>query len=252
MWHNYGIVFIRINVAGAILMFNLKTSIMKTKTKQANIEKHKKIYLQIGFVITLAIVLTAFEWKTYESSRKVFDRTDFGFDDEGFIKITRHEKPTPPPPKRSPVTVIKEVDNDIEVDDVEIFDPETDQAEPVPEFIYTPPEEAEEGQDMDFVLIPEIKPEFPGGMSALMQYLGSKIYFTQMALGAGISGTVHVGFVVEKDGSISSVILKRGLEAGLDEVAMEAIRSMPKWSPGKQRGMPVRVPMVVPIRFILK
>jgi len=59
----------------------------------------------------------------------------------------------------------------------------------------------------------------------------------------------HIGFVVEKDGSISSITLKRGIGAGLDEVAMEAVKSMPRWNQGKQIGMPVRVPMVVPFSF---
>ena len=136
--------------------------------------------------------------------------------------------------------------------EVELFDPEADQNDAVPEFIYTPPEEPEEGQGIDFVRLPEIRPEFPGGDIALIKYLGSKIYYTQMAKEAGIQGTVFVEFVVEKDGSISSVSIKRGIGGGLDEIALTAVSGMPLWSPGKQRGIPVRVPMIVPIKFKLQ
>ena len=73
-----------------------------------------------------------------------------------------------------------------------------------------------------------------------------------MAREAFIQGTVFVEFIVEKDGSVSTVELKRGLDGGLDEIAIEAVRSMPDWIPGKQRGVPVRVRQVVPFKFKLQ
>ena len=72
-----------------------------------------------------------------------------------------------------------------------------------------------------------------------------------MAIEAGIQGTVYVSFIVEKDGSISHVNVARGIGGGCDEEAVRVIRKMPKWSPGKQRSIPVRVKINVPIKFKL-
>lgn len=95
-------------------------------------------------------------------------------------------------------------------------------------------------------------PEYPGGQGALLQYLGSSVRYTQMAKEANIQGTIYVSFVIEKDGTVSNVAILRGLGAGLDEIALEAVRNMLDWSPGKQRGVPVRVEMNVPFKFRLQ
>ena len=105
---------------------------------------------------------------------------------------------------------------------------------------------------MDFGRVPHEMPVFPGGEAALMEYLGSTIHFTQRALDIGRDGKVFIEFIVEKDGSVTNVKLLRGIGYGLDEIAMDAVRGMPKWKPGKQRGIAVRVPLVIPIIFKLK
>jgi len=66
-----------------------------------------------------------------------------------------------------------------------------------------------------------------------------------------ISGTVYISFVVEEDGSISRVKLLRGIGGGCDEVALEAIRNMPKWEPEKLGGVPTAAEMNIPIEFSL-
>lgn len=225
---------------------------MKRGTKQEKLEKQRKVFFLMGLSVALILVLAAFEWKTYDYSLPDIYRTNIGWEDEDLPEVTQHKKPELPIPKVEPVAAIKEVDNEQEVAELELFNPEMNQEEAIPEFIYTPPEEPEEGQGVDFVMIPEVMPEFPGGDIALIKYLGSKIYYTQMAKEANIQGTVFVDFIVEKDGSISSVKIRRGIGGGLDEIALEAVKGMPIWSPGKQRGRAVRVPMVVPIKFRLQ
>jgi len=234
------------------LLFNPKTCVMKIKTKQDKLEKHKRTFFLIGLVIALGAVLTAFEWTTYEYSLKDLTRTSVGFMDEDMAKITVHKKEKIVPPKPKITTVIKEVENDANVKDVEIFNPEDTPSDSVPEFVYTPPEE-EDGvvEDVPFRVV-EDPPEYPGGEAALMQYLISSVRYTQMAKEANIQGTIYVSFVIEKDGSVSNVRLLRGLGAGLDEIALEAVHNMLKWSPGKQRGIPVRVEMSVPFKFKLQ
>jgi len=225
---------------------------MNRELKQDRIDKQKRTFFMIGLIFALSIVLTAFEWKTYDITRDDFTRTSFGIVDDELILITKHEKPEPPKPIIKPVVVFKEVDNNTEVEDIELFNPEAEPLDSIPEFVYIPFEDPDEGKDNDFFLAVEQMPEFPGGNEALMVYLASNTKYTRMAIEAGITGTVYISFIVGKDGSVSTVELLRGIGGGLDEVALEAIRNMPDWNPGKQRGIPQRVNMKVPFKFQLQ
>ena len=94
-------------------------------------------------------------------------------------------------------------------------------------------------------------PKFNGN---LQQYLSDHIQYPEMEKEAGITGTVYVTFVVEKDGSITNVKVLRGVSGGadLDAEAVRVIKAMPKWSVGMQNGHPVRVQFNLPIRFELR
>ncbi len=97
----------------------------------------------------------------------------------------------------------------------------------------------------------EKMPQFPGGTSQLMKYLGDNIKYPAEAKEKGIQGRVYVNFVVEADGSISSVNVLRGIGAGCDEEAIRVVSNMPAWTPGEQRGKPVRVSFNLPIKYAL-
>lgn len=225
---------------------------MRTRTKHEKLEKQRKTFFMIGVILALAVVFTAFEWRTYDVSYDL-DLTNHGWDffEEEDVDPTKHEKKELPKPIIKPIAAINEIDNDKDADEVELFFPETDQMEEIPEFIYTPPEEDVGADEKVIFKIVEDMPEFPGGEKALFAYLVSKARFTQWAIETGVDGTVYVEFVVEKDGSVSNVRSLRLLGAGLDEVAVEAVKGMPRWTPGKQRKVPVRVTMVVPFNFKL-
>ena len=98
----------------------------------------------------------------------------------------------------------------------------------------------------------EQMPTFPGGDAALMKYLSENIKYPKAAEKAGEQGRVMVCFTVEKDGAISNVKVARSVTPSLDAEAVRAIKSMPKWSPGKQGGEFVRVKYIVPVTFRLK
>ena len=98
----------------------------------------------------------------------------------------------------------------------------------------------------------EQMPEFPGGEAALQRYLKNSVKYPNIAMENGIQGKVYVGFVVERNGSISNVRIARGVDASLDKEAMRVVRLMPKWIPGKQNGEPVRVSFTAPINFVLE
>lgn len=104
--------------------------------------------------------------------------------------------------------------------------------------------------DALFVVV-EKMPEFPGGDEALYKYIANNIQYPEQAKKEKITGRVFVSFVVEKDGSISSAKVMRGIGGGCDEEVLRMVRNMPLWKPGTQRGKPVRVQYNLPVLFQL-
>lgn len=98
----------------------------------------------------------------------------------------------------------------------------------------------------------EQMPMYPGGDAALMGYLRDNIHYPTIAAENGVQGRVVVGFVVERDGSITDVKILRGVDPSLDREAMRVVKSMPRWNPGKQNGSAVRVKYQVPVSFRLQ
>lgn len=98
----------------------------------------------------------------------------------------------------------------------------------------------------------EVKPEFPGGMPALVKYLQENIKYPSAALEEKAQGKAFVRFVVEKDGSITNTeIIKSTGNIYLDKEALRVASNMPKWKPGMQDGKPVRVFFMLPVTFKL-
>jgi len=221
------------------------------KTPKADLENKKGIFFEVGLVIALVITLLAFEYKSYDkvtldlTSRQAENIT------EEIIPIT--EQKVTPPPVAPPVTStqIKIVDDNVEVStDIDI-DVEAD-AETQME-VYVPPAQEEESiKETEIFTVVESMPEFPGGMGALMTYLSENIKYPALAKESGIQGRVFINFVVETNGSITAVKVLRGIGGGCDEEAVRVVQNMPKWSPGKQRGKPVRVSYNLPVKFTLQ
>ncbi len=98
----------------------------------------------------------------------------------------------------------------------------------------------------------EVDPEFPGGNEALYKYLAQNIKYPEKAKADKIEGRVVVGFVIEKDGSISNAEVRRSVNVEMDAEALRVINAMPKWQPGTMEGKPVRVHYNIPITFKLQ
>ena len=98
----------------------------------------------------------------------------------------------------------------------------------------------------------EEMPQFPGGPSALFEYIDQNIKYPVVAEENGVQGRVIVTFVVERDGSISDVKVVKSVDPSLDKEAQRIVRSMPHWIPGRQNGSPVRVKYTVPVTFKLQ
>ena len=85
----------------------------------------------------------------------------------------------------------------------------------------------------------------------MMDFLAKNIKYPVDAQRANKEGRVIVVFVVEKDGMISSARIARSVYPSLDAEALRVVKAMPKWTPGKQKGKPVRVKFNIPVLFQL-
>ena len=225
------------------------------KSPKADLEKGKTMGILMGMIVGLAVLFVGFEW----SEREITIAQDDGVADiiaEEEIEITRPEDTPPPPPPPPPAPAVIEelnvVEDDVKLEDIEISS--EDDANQAQQEAYVPPavvEEEEESEQQIFTVV-ETMPEFRGGMGALMQYLAKSIKYPVIAQENGIQGRVTCTFVINKDGSIVDAQVLRGIDPSLDKEALRVINAMPKWSPGKQRGKPVRVKYTVPVTFRLQ
>ena len=223
------------------------------KNDQANLEKRKGVFFQLGLVIALSLILIAFEWTSGGLNANEYDTGNLEQIEEEIIPITRQEQPEPPKPPEPPkvTEVLQIVEDDVELEDeLQLEDFEIDQDTEV-EIIEFAEEEEEEEAEIFFIV--EDMPSFQGkGQDGFRSWIGNNLEYPEIAAENGISGRVFVKFVVESDGSISNVVLVRGVDPALDKEAIRVIKASPKWSPGKQRGKPVRVSFTFPINFVLQ
>ena len=212
------------------------------KNSEVNLERKKGLFFQIGLVIALLVVLGAFEYKTYEKIAYNLGALNLDDLEEEIIPITKQEiKPPPPPPP--PPEIIEIVEDDVEIEDeIEIEDTESDEDEEI---------EIIEEDDDEFFMVVENMPIFPGGDLGLMKYIQKHVKYPAIAKEYNITGKVYVSFIVDKSGSVTNVKIVRGVDKNLDAEAVRVVKSLPKYKPGKQRGLAVRVMFTIPINFTL-
>ena len=227
----------------------------RIKSKKADLEGKRYIFLEIGFVFALLTVFFAFNLKTHDKSTIDLEIRSTDNVPEEIIPITIQEIKHPPPLLTNKALVIKIVDNTVEIEsDIDIdamANEETFNQEYIPTFEVKDEEEEIIEEEVIFVVV-ESMPSFPGGMNKLMEYLQNNLHYPQLAKDLGIQGRVFVTFVIEKDGSVSGTKLLRGIGGGCDEEAIKVVENMPNWIPGSQRNRPVRVQYNLPINFKLQ
>ncbi|NDP21638.1 MAG: energy transducer TonB [Paludibacter sp.] len=219
------------------------------KSNNANLENKKSLFVLIGFVIVLSLLYIALEWSQSDVKKYVGIDFDKKFIEDLDIPQTA-EKRLPPPPPPPPVKVIEEikiVDNTTETKRVD-FTSESGNKDIIG-YIGNPVpiNKTEEVNEVPFVYV-EKMPEFPGNV---FKFLSENIHYPQNAIDGDIQGKVYCEFVVNRDGSIVDIVVVRSVHPSLDKEAMRVIKLMPKWSPGLQRGKPVRVKYTLPVSFKL-
>ena len=224
------------------------------KSPKADLENKKTMAVLIGLVMALGIMYIAFEWSQNEIT--VYEEALQGpvEIDEEMVEVTFREETPPPPPPPQPETVLSDIidiqDNEAEVETTDFNSEDDADARVEIQAPIAPPEEEEEEQVIHIRV--EKMPEFPGGQDALNRYLVRNIKYPLLAQENGIQGRVVCQFVVNSDGSIVDISVVRGVEESLDKEAIRVIKSMPKWTPGRQGGKNVRVKYTLPIRFKLQ
>ncbi|MBQ3630205.1 MAG: energy transducer TonB [Prevotella sp.] len=237
------------------------------------------ITMFIGFAIIAAIVVAKVSFDNYMASRNAAIETDVELQNLAEKKEIKQEKKDEDPGmekieiervKSSVAFTVPEIKKDDEVKEDQEMKSQEDLAETntaigaftvegndetaevkhVEEKIAEPePVKEEETKVFDVV---EQMPSFPGGPSALMQYLSSNIKYPVVAEENGVQGRVVCTFVVERDGSITDVRVIKSVDPSLDKEAVRVVKGMPRWIPGKQNGSAVRVKYTVPVTFRLQ
>jgi len=211
------------------------------KKPKADLRNYYTVFLQLGLVAVLLIFIVAMKLE-FVSKKPDVDLTE----EQEVVKMedvtqTKQEK-KPPPPPRPQVPV--EVPND-EIIEEQSIDLDADLSLDEPLEMPEPPEEEEEEED--FFVAVENMPKLKGGLAGLQR----KITYPEMARKAGIEGTVTIQFIVNKNGKVEDPRVLRGIGGGCDEEALRVVKEA-EFTPGRQRGNPVRVQYSLPIRFQLQ
>lgn len=229
------------------------------KAPKADLSKNSSLYFVIGLCLVLFFSWQAIEWKTY---KKTFDYEALDLDDkeDEEIPITEQIK-TPPPPPPPALQVIEVVEDEEEVEETVIESTETDEDEII-EVEEVEIEDEDLDVDVPFAVIEDV-PIFPGCeqvskderrncfQTQINKHIKRNFRYPEIAQEMGIQGRVFVNFIIGKDGSIKDIKM-RGPDKNLEKEAKRIISKLPKMTPGKQRGRPVRVPFSIPIIFRLQ
>jgi protein TonB len=223
------------------------------KTKKADLENKKAVFIQLGLVVALSIILIAFEWTTKPKSDDDSEMiSQIAIEDE--MIVTRREEPPkeePKPETPKVAEVLDIVEDDVEIEDFD-FDMEVDDDT---EYDFTMLDnDEEEIEEEEIFYIVEDMPTFNGGDPAteFRKYIVSNLDYPEIAAENGISGRVIVQFAVNAQGRVVDAIVVRSVDPALDREAIRVVMSSPPWTPGRQRGKAVKVLFTFPINFVLQ
>lgn len=219
----------------------------KRKNPEKDLRKQSGLFFHIGLLAAMMLAVSAFEYRA-EKIEPTVCLTDGNVIEDPIVPITTHDTP-PPPPKPKPVLVNPvEAEPDevvVEIPDV-VFDLEDlPDDDPV---VDNPPIEKVEETPWEIV---EEMPSPVGGLEALYKFINKNLKYPAQARRMGIEGTVYLSFVVDEKGNMVDIKIAKGIGAGCDEEVLRIFENPPKWNPGKQRFVPVKVKQMIPVKFVL-
>jgi len=211
------------------------------KNPKADLRKSYHKSFEISLIISLATLIAAFKFSPQTSTvEQLKDGVPELITVEDIINTV--QKPELPLPPKAP-TPVDPTSNDLEeIEFDETVLKENEYIAPPP-----PPPPAKIPDEKQIFVWSEVMPEPIGGLAAIQQ----KVTYTEIAKRIGLEGKVIVEAVIDENGDVVEASVLKGLGGGLNEEALNAVLAT-KFSPGKQRGKPVKVRMVIPIKFVLK
>jgi protein TonB len=219
------------------------------KNPKYSISRRIPMFRNLGLTISLLLVIAAFEWPASEHGQVI----DLGQLDQSDFEEIMDVPPTDQPPPPKPTVQIKEI---IEVPNEEIIEHEIEvvldvemiEETTVEEITFAFTEVEEETVEEVFVVVEEM-PQYPGGFGEFYLFMADNLNYPPQATRMEIEGRVYVEFTVDQNGALDDIRVVKGIGAGCDEEAVRVMKLVPKFIPGKQRGKPVKVRMVLPIYF---
>ncbi len=226
------------------------------KSPKANLEKQKGLSLLMGLVVALAVVFVALEYRSFSKTEDdIVAKVDIADVDEQLL-IEDQKQPEPEPePEQTKIEVqlpeeFKVVENDQEVAKVTLISNDEEKKLPPPVVVVPTTSHNNEEAEEIFQVV-EVSPEYVGGEEARRRFLKDNLVYPPIAEENGVHGKVTLGFVVEKDGSITNLKVLRSVDPELDKEALRVAKLMPKWKPAKQQGRTVRCAFTMTVIFVL-
>jgi protein TonB len=220
------------------------------KNKEADIKQIRSSLFILGLNYILGLVLAGFTFQELNDDKKLGELNSKS-GSEDYQPQDQKKEPLPPPPEKSQVNDITPPPTE------EIVVKKNEDKEPITSVDVKPPDVqiAEEVViaviEEEIIEFPDVEAEFIGGAQALMKYIQTNIQYPPTSIEMNEQGKVYLSFVVEPDGSISNVVVERGVSPDLDREAKRVVRSMPKWKPGETKGKKSRTRCRLPINFQL-
>ena len=231
------------------------------KNPNVDVARNSSLYFAIGLALMVFLSYGAINYKVYDKSDLDLGKVNMDLLDEEEVPVTEQIVPPPPPPPPPPAPeVIEIVEDEEEIEETVIESTETDQEEIV-EIEEVEIEEEYDDVDVPFAVIEDV-PIYPGCegvkkserrncfQQQINKHIRKNFRYPDIAQEMGIQGRVYVSFIINKDGSIGNVRM-RGPDKNLEKEAARIINKLPRMTPGRQRGRPVRVPFSIPITFKL-
>jgi periplasmic protein TonB len=222
------------------------------KYPKVDLNNKRSLIFSLSLLITLSMVLYAFEWKQYDKTIvEITTKKTNAF--ETMIEVPSTQ--IPPPPQeiivQQPQLVAVPDEEEVKQDVKFTFDVEVTTETRIEEYVPVEQPKVQEEETEEIFLVVEENAEPKGGYSAFYKFVSENIKYPGPARRMRIEGRVYVEFIVNKDGKISDAKTVKGIGGGCDEEAERIVMEAPSWNPAKQRGRPVRQRMVLPITFKL-
>jgi len=217
------------------------------KNPEIALKRTAGLFLNIGFVISMLLVIIAFEWKSYDD----INLLELGQVEDSFVEITEApvtRQPPPPPLVAKQVEIIEIPDEEEIVEEIEVnLDIEITEETIIEEIVFEEPVKEEAIEEI-FTIV-EQYPSYDGGDIAFVKFVQKNLVYPEKARRMGLEGRVFIQFIVETDGSLTDFSILKGIMGGCNEEALRVMKESPRWLAGKQRGRSVRVQMIIPITF---